>query len=591
MEKRSSHRGRRKVRDLRVEPSDPPIDQFRRRLIDVAAVLVLTFMVLALGCKQIGTGGFSWSDAPLHAMDGVLLHDLVVERPSNQDVEEWSQRFYARYPCLGLVVYYPPLHAAIEAIAYSIFGISETVARGTVVFLAVVAVLSLYWLAVPLYDRPAACLAAGLLATAPFGVVWLRQVMLEWPALAFIILAAACYQAWYHHPCWRWAVLGAIATTAAVLTKQTTVFILLLFVAHLISVAVVSAVRQNWPPGAKYRRHEGDVKMVLTVAVAVAIILVTLLLYDRISSRFADFSRFLVTGRPPWIHLRSLDTYTQYVRWFGEIFGVPFMFVWIAGLAIIITRWEWRGSRFALTWLILVWLQQTLIAWKEPRYFFFALPAAALLAGRGWTLLPRWRRFPLGFIPVALVICYQFVSGMLTSPYRLPDYSQAVQLLVDRGDADIVLVDGLREGQFVFDARTNPRAARRIITFRGSKLLYSRAARGRWRHTTHRGTPEEIIQLLDEYGIRYVVVESQLPTMPDEARQDWDEPGSRVLRALLTDTSRFECVGRFPLACDDRTWDNVELQVYRYRSAPPRRARTVTIPIPAVKKAVVVELP
>jgi hypothetical protein len=289
--------------------------------------------------------------------------------------------------------------------------------------------------------------------------------------------------------------------------------------------------------------------------------------------------------------LGSLDTYTQYFRWLDEIFGWPFLVVWLIGLVVIAVRRQWRGSRFALLWVILLWLQQTVVAWKEPRYLFFALPAAALLVGRGWTLLPRWRRFPLGFIPVAGLIAYQFVGGMMTSAKRLPDYAAAVQLLVDRGDADVVLMDGLRDGQFVFDVRTNPGAAGRIITLRGSKMLYSRASRGRWRHTTHRGTPEEIVELLDRYGIRYIVVESQLPKLPAEVRPDWDEPAGRVLRQVLADERRFDRIGRYPLKCDDPIWDDVELCVYRYRNAPPREAKTVTIPIPALGTEVVVDLP
>ncbi len=591
MDGRSKPRQRRRLREVRVDPSELSPDRRRHRIVDAITVMALTAMVLALGTREIGVGGFSWSDAPIHAMDGVLLHDLAAEWRVGVDLESWVARYYARYPCLGLVVYYPPVHPTLEAAAYGLFGISEVVARGTVVAMGIVAVLGLYWLGVGLYGRPAACLAAGLLATSPFGLTWLREVMLEWSAVALAILAVGCYQAWYHRPSWRWAVLGALATSAAILTKQTTLFLLALFAAHIVSVSVAAAIRQNWPPGAKHRRHESDLRMALTVAAAAMIILIILGVYDRTSSRYADFSRFLVSGRPPWAHLGWLDNYTQYVRWFDTIFGWPFLAAWLVGLVMVVVRWDWRGSRFSLAWLILIWLQQTLVAWKEPRYLFFALPAAALLAGRGWTLWPRWRRFPIGFVPIAGLIAYQFVVGLTTPARRLPDYAPAVQLLVDRGDAGVVLMDGVRDGQFIFDVRTNPAAAGRIITLRGSKMLYSRAARGRWRHTTHRGTPKDILALLDEYGVRYVVVESSLPAMSEKARADWDEPASRALRQMLAESELFERIGRFPLRCDDPAWDDVELCVYHYRDAPARRAKTVAIPLPALDKTVVVELP
>jgi hypothetical protein len=299
-------------------------------------------------------------------------------------------------------------------------------------------------------------------------------------------------------------------------------------------------------------------------------------------------------GRPPWAHLGQWGTYTRYLSWFDRIFGAPLLVACLVGLAVVAAKREWRGTRFVLLWVGLVWVQQTLIAWKEPRYFVLALPAAALLVGRGWTLWPYWRRFPAGFIPIAGLIGYQFVAGMAAPAPRLRDYSAAVQLLVERGDADIVLMNGVRDGQFVFDVRTNPKAAGRIITFRGSKFLYSRTARGRWRHLTQRGTRERIIELLNQYGIRYVVAESRLPAMPEAARADWDEPASKVLLEVLADSTRFEQIGRFPLACGDPAWDDVYLLVYRYRDAPPRRTKTATIPVPALgsgRKGVTVELP
>mgnify|MGYP000352192820 CR=1 FL=1 len=581
---------RRKLRDVRIAPSDWPTDRHRRILFDVVAVVTLTTMVLILGGKDIRVGGFDWSDAPLHAMDGVLLYDLARERHVGGDVAEWATRYYARYPCLGLVVYYPPFHPFIEAVSYALFGISEGVARATVVGMAWVAVVGLYWLGVQLFGRPGAWGAAGLLATAPFGLSSLRDVMLEWPATAMAVLAAGCYRAWYAKPSWRWAILGALTASLAVLTKQTTLFILLVFAIHLLTAGAMSVFRHTWASQVPMKLRQGDLRLAAMVAVAAIIVLLTLGVYDRISSRYAEFSRFLVSGRPPWNHLGEAATYTQYFQWFGEIFGWPFLVAWVTGLVWILLRREWQGSYLALLWLVLLWVQQTLVAWKMPRYFFFALPAAALLAGRGWTLWPRWRRLPIGLIPLTGLIGYQFVTGVRTPTRRLPDYSAAVELLTRQSDADVVLVDGVRDGQFVFDVRSDPRAAGRIITLRGSKTLYSRAARGRWSHTTLRGTPEEILELLNQYGIRYIVVESQLPVIPESARIDWEEPASNVLREMLAEENRFTLIGRFPLGRTDPSWADVELRVYRYLQAPARRASSIRIPIAALGREVEVPL-
>ncbi len=568
---------------------ESPTLRHRRILLDILAVLSLTLMVLLLGGKGIAAGGFGWSDAPLHAMDGVVIHDLLRDRP--RAVRDWAEHYFARYPCLGLIAYYPPFHPLIEAIAYAVFGLSAEVARWSVVVMAAIAVVALYWLGIRQSGRWVGFLAAGALATAPFGLPLLRDVMLEWPATAMAILTACAYRAWCENPSWRWAIGGALLACASVLTKQTTVFVLVLVTVHLVSVVAVGAVRGDWPPEVPARKRRSDVQMALMVAVVAAIVLVVLGGYDRFSHEHAKHSQFLVTGRPPWAHLEEVGTYTQYARWFGEIFGWPFLVAWVVGLLVITLRWKWSGSRLPLLWLLLFWAQQTLVYHKESRYFFFALPATALLAARGWTLLPTWKRVPLGAIPLLGLIVWQFAQGVRTPVHRPPDYRPAVQLLVDRKDADLVLVDGVRDGQFVFDVRTNPKAAERIIPLRGSKVLYSRATYTRWAHTTHRGTPEAVLELLNHYGIRYVVVESQLPAIPQESRADWDEPAARVLRQVLADTQRFELIGRYPMACGDPIWKDVELRVYYYRQAPPRQGRTITIPIPALDRQIEMTIP
>lgn len=574
-------------------PAEWPTDRHRRLAFDVAAMVVLAVMVLVLGCKDIRVGGFGWSDAPLHAMDGVALYDLVRTRAGGQKLSDWAAQYYARYPCLGLLVYYPPFHPLIEAAAYALFGVSEAVARGTVVFMALPAVLGLYCLGVLLFGRPAAWCAAGLMATVPFGLPWLRDVMLEWPAAAMAILATVCYRKWYAGPSWRWTILCALCTAAAILTKQTTLFLPALFALHLVVVGAVATFRGNWPPKRTGKPRLSEARLAMMVASAALLILAILGAYGLVDKYYADadFSRSLVSGRRPWHHLGELNTYTQYFQWCDEILGWPLIVACLIGMAAIIVQRQWQGIRFVLLWFGIVWLQQTLVAWKEPRYLFFAIPAVTLLTGRGWTYWPRRRKVPVGLVVLTLLIGYQFVSGVMTPTRRLPDYAAAVQLLVQRGDADVVLVDAVRDGQFVFDVRSNPGAADRIITLRGSKMLYSRAARARWRHTTHRDTPEKITELLHQYGIRYIVVESQLPDMPEAARADWDEPAAKVLRSMLTDTDRFELIGRFPLDCGDPAWADVELRVYHHRQAPPRQLRTIVVPIPAMNKEVKLTLP
>jgi hypothetical protein len=74
---------------------------------DLFILAMLALMVLLLAARNIDQGGLAWSDAPLHVMDGVMLHDLVREQPTGP-LRAWAESYYLHYPSLGLIVYYPP---------------------------------------------------------------------------------------------------------------------------------------------------------------------------------------------------------------------------------------------------------------------------------------------------------------------------------------------------------------------------------------------------------------------------------------------------------------------------------------------------
>src|SRR5204862_273098 len=111
---------------------------------------------------------------------------------------------------------------------------------------------------------------------------------------------------------------------------------------------------------------------------------------------------------------------------------------------------------------------------------------------------------------VALV-CTQAALDRWKSTGRLPDFAPAVAQLAGLPDADLVLVDAVRDGQFVFDVYQNPQARSRIIPLRASKLLFARAARTQYGYQQFVETPDDILAVLHKYGIRYVVIESRLP--------------------------------------------------------------------------------
>ena len=179
----------------------------------------LAAVTLLLACRRIWAGGFGWSDAPLHAMDGAFLLDAVRAWPRNDPVG-WAENYYAHFPCLGFVVYWPPGFAVLEAMAFAVFGLHALVARATVALCAATAVALAYLVGRRISGRAGGVCFALLLATCPFGMQWARQVMLEWPAVMWILLAVYAAVRFADEPTLPMGVVAGLAVLAAYMTKQ-----------------------------------------------------------------------------------------------------------------------------------------------------------------------------------------------------------------------------------------------------------------------------------------------------------------------------------------------------------------------------------
>ncbi len=516
-------------------------------------------------------GGFSWSDAPLHAMDGVFIYDFVHALPIS-NAKQWAYQYYARYPSLGLIVFYPPFFAIVEACVYALLGISVFAARFTVIVFAVIAFWSIYLIAKMLFDKTSALLAAGIWATLPATVVWSRMVMLEIPTTAIILAGSFCYLKYRESEHIRWLAMTAIFVVIAFMTKQWAIFIAGVFLIDLL-------MQNGWKKTFSQRN-------IIAACLAAGVIVG----YMIFSSRYAALSKLLVRGNH-WRHLFQIESWLFYIKSLPEIFGIPALCLAVAGLLIAIVYKQIRAIRIAILWAGIFYLFATVIAYKEVRYFYFITPAGVLIAVGGLSAtLKQTNLARTGQILLGVLLGLQTVNALRISPERLNDYSQAANLIVKRNDANLVLVDATREGQFIFDMRRLQGSDGRIFILRGSKLLYSRAARRRWRYQEHIKTQADILQLIRRYAIRYIVVESTAPDVPDW--QDYFPPPSQKLRRLLRKKKLFRKLAEFPVSPrrEDKIWGNVKLQVYRYRGRLKRKSETIKIPIPSMGRDIYIKL-
>jgi hypothetical protein len=309
--------------------------------------------------------------------------------------------------------------------------------------------------------------------------------------------------------------------------------------------------------------------------------------YQLMASRYAALPSMLL--RP------ALDV-LFYPRHLPEILGLPLLVIAWGGLVIFFVAPERRVCGLLLLWFLTWTAFCTLIAAKEPRYFFFALPPLAFAAVRFFTRPTSagaerpfaWKRDAPRFVLLAALVLTQAILARTKLPGRLPDYAPAVAEVAATPDADLVLVDAVRDGQFVFDIYRSPAARDKIIPLRASKLLYARAARMQYGGQVFVETEQDIVGFLDRYGIRYIVIESALPRTP---YADADPSPRKLLRRLLADDPRFVLLKSWPLRCGDPAWDDVELRLYAYPTCPPRQSPEIKLSFPAMGREITFDLP
>ena len=177
----------------------------------------LAVLVFEIWYTSQPTEPFFGNDETRHLMTGVFFHDMLVDG-GWRSARDYAYQYYLQYPVLGLLVW-PPLFYLIEGATMLVFGTSLVVAKVLVLGFAAMTCVYLFALVSRTHDRWTATVAALLFVLSPLVLELSRQVMLEIPALAFMM--AAIYHTVVHLETERrlhlW--LAAFASAAAVLTR------------------------------------------------------------------------------------------------------------------------------------------------------------------------------------------------------------------------------------------------------------------------------------------------------------------------------------------------------------------------------------
>ncbi|MDN5752357.1 MAG: glycosyltransferase family 39 protein [Nitrosospira sp.] len=503
------------------------------------AVLVFMAFAVIMFITAPTNGDFAWSDAPRHGLNGIFVRDFLIAMPW-EDPRQYAVDYYLRYPALT-ILFYPPLFSVFLAGSYSIFGFSHAVAQGTVALFHLVLGLAGYMLARRWMAHGYAIAASLLLAGAPEIAFWGRQLMLDIPAYAWLVLMAVMFVRYLDHGENRYLWLTVALFVAAVYTKQTSLFVIFALAAGIIASQGCQAFRNP---------------RLWIAAVVLLLLLVPLVL---LQLKFGQVNTASILGsQRADVSRLSIEAWTYYAAQLPSQLGWPTVILAVIYLVGAMLKPGWRLPRphmvFVVTWFVAGYLFFSYIMVREPRHDLMALLPIPIFAVLAIKELAGSRFKKTGLIVAGAVTAGSVAWLLVAYPVHwVSGYSEVADVVLKQAPRNsVVLFSGYRDGSFIFNIRAGQRSD--ISVARADKLLL-RVAIERERGVQDRSlTADRIEELIKQHAIRYVVAETGF----------WDDlPSMAALKSLLQDANRFAVVRRIATQANYPSTDG-ELVVYRY---------------------------
>jgi hypothetical protein len=495
------------------------------------------------------------ADTPRYLMNGVFFADLLRDHPFQAPVK-YAQQYFARYPALSLG-HHPFLTPLLEAPFFAILGVSVWAGRISVLFTIAVTVAFWFWFVGRIYDAATAFFASVLLGSTPMSARLAQEAGSEPLTICLIVLALFFLQRFCASER-RLDGCGFIA--AAVLSLYAKQLALFVFPVYALLFVLTFGFRRLL-----------DRRTIL----AAAFIGVCILPIVPLTLKYSQFNVQIVTDWAP-NEGRSVGSSLWQAFKSVTVFQAPLLVVVAAGLGTVVSavRRDARALVF-VAWMASVYLGLIALGFSTGRVGYYAAPplcalaASLIAAGRG----PRVRQALTAVVLIAAV--QQIIVSAPVEPRGATGYEAAARFVAEHPLGDSVLYSSVHDsGWFVFFTRKfDPR--REQIVMRADKILTtSRMADSDFELVVHR--PEEILPILNEFGVGYVVLED-VPY--GKGPLEW-------LRQLLH-SDDFALRQRIPVLTSDSRLGDFALAIYEYKKrTPANRAARLSMKIPLVNDSV-----
>ena len=185
-----------------------------------AILLIVLPVALHLVCVRPVEPVFG-GDSNRHVVTSIFFRDLLTDTITTghlSNPKDYAERYYEQYPALGLLVW-PPLFHGVCGVAMLIFGTSADVARWLVLLSFIVSCWCVYRMARRILDNDLASAVMILYSIAPLIFDYSRDVMLEMPALAMVMVSVDQFDLWLRGTRRRQLYVAAISAALAALTR------------------------------------------------------------------------------------------------------------------------------------------------------------------------------------------------------------------------------------------------------------------------------------------------------------------------------------------------------------------------------------
>ena len=508
----------------------PDVARSETALRDWTSFVAICGLYCALVLRQLFNPSLGYPDADRILMDGVLIRDFLHDWPF-PDIYGYVTGYYAQYPALS-IGYRPPFFPFVEGVFNSVFGVQMWSSRLALLTFGIVGLTAFFATVRNMYGGTTALAGAALMATCPFVVGLSWYTMGEVPVLSMALLTIYFYHQYLSHRKSSYLAATAFSAVLAVWTKQTAFFLLLWMLFHQLTSGAL---------GVELRQRRVWIAIAFIILALLPLAAITLWLGDQnlaqsigmewVAGKQAFASATAAAGlidrfSPERIWLRLHQLYAVHLT-------MPALLLSMVGLLWATIKKDLRAW-FWLSFILVVFMVFTYIKGMNSRYPIFWIPAFLVFASLPLNYLRRGSKHAFHVYSALLVstVAWQVFSVVETVPKFATGYDAAARYILEHSDSPTVFFDGYNNGYFIYFMRAlDPQ--RSMYVLRGDKLLSSTSIGGRSRLEIHARGANDIREMMERFGVQYVVVED---------KNTIGIPIHDVLREMLNDVEQFALV-------------------------------------------------